>query len=309
MKVLTKVFGLALAVAGAGLVSSCTSNEGPEMNLDGNQSKTVDFIKAPEISIWSGSQTLYGTRADGNEEGETLVNVEVPHEVEINLAINDTHEHEGESINDLVTKLSIHVRNGHDVDVVIPVPVEYVVPVDDMAVVLSHQNLDEVWKKDGNSVRYEFPDELGTVTLTVDYQADGIHVTTNGITPEIINYCYATYGDGVNFEVYNYYNMVEVDAYPDVLPLEREKLEEFADASQVKFLVQEDAELPVKYVNAFMTEYGVDEACVDHVVTIVDEQNDKYDAKVVGPHRNGSDFNHIYNKTVAAEEEQEQVEE
>lgn len=336
MKVLNKLFGVALAFVSTGMIASCSSDNVSEPENTTGKENLVSFIKAPEVAIYSGSMDLYGTRAEEVEEGE-VQEVVIPDEVEVNLAVNHTHEivvndeegnptEEVEDINDLVTKLSIHVRHGNDVKIRIPVPAQYVVPADDMAIVLSHQTVDEVWKEDAkkNMTEYVF-EELGkTVKLYIDFYtspaAEGedfaeaasadyaqgyICVWTEGIDDELIEYLYGKYGDGINFEIYNYYNQ----------ELGKESLDSHLNKSTVDFLGSN----PDVYVNAFMRDLVNDSECVDHFVYITGdsalgnwgEQADaraQYDDYTVGSHQNGSDFNHIYTKKTVVEDKEEEVE-
>lgn len=119
----------------------------------------------------------------------------LPEGVEVNLAVNDTHEKDDW----IQSKLSIHARYATDFEVFIPVPKEYYCPADDMNIVYSHQLEQEVYAHsidvDGNIVE-----------VTIAYEDDGIRITSSGINESVINYCNEEYGDGLTFEVFNYYN-------------------------------------------------------------------------------------------------------
>ncbi|MCH5231625.1 MAG: hypothetical protein J1F43_07505 [Muribaculaceae bacterium] len=140
--------------------------------------------------------------------------------VEINFALNDVHTLPDGSnkydIEDLVTKLSIHVRYPKDVEVVIPVPENIYCDQDDLIILNNHYAGNFVYGGD----YMEYPVGVGNdvVTLAVEFVTAGndlltdsgqgyIRVSTTGINEDVINYCRENFGDGINFEVYNYYSM------------------------------------------------------------------------------------------------------
>ena len=196
-----------------------------------------------EGSCWKDPST-----GGGNEGSDDPVETPVGNEVEINLSILDVHTlPNGENkydIDDLVSKLSMHVRYPHDIEVILPVPQSIYCDQDDLYILKTH-DVDE-YKYGGENHRLEYiiggyeMDNNGkidksklqswTVTLGVDYVAAAedqltdsnkeytsengvkfksggyIRVYTEGICPELIEFLKAYYGDGINFEVYNYYN-------------------------------------------------------------------------------------------------------
>lgn len=200
-------------------------------------------------------------------------------EVEVNLALDQKNDKLLES------HLSIHVRKATDVEVFIPVPAEYYCDADDMAIVLEHQS---AFVHGGPYyTQYEIGDNV--VTLTVTFEEGGIRITTDGITQDVIDYCQATYGDGITFEVWNYFNDPETG-----LPyITMDALRQYLDAATVRFI----DELPGTYINAFGKDNGkYSEANPEgkdfHVRP--EEQGDSFDAPYEGAHLNGSDNNDIY---------------
>ena len=188
-------------------------------------------------------------------------------EVEINLSVNDKKD-EGDYI---ATKLSLHVRDTTDVEVFIPVPAEFYCDADDMNIVLTH----EVEMAYGSTpVTYNV--EGTVVTATVTFENGGIRVTTQGITADVLKYLRTTYGDGITFEVWNYFN----DS------ITRETLKPYLDKSTVTFITDTK-----RYVNAF--------AIVDGAVNPWDckvvPTSDAYGAPEKGWGYNNSEFNDIYN--------------
>lgn len=390
MRGLNKLFGMAAVMLAMGVVTSC-SNDSNVGEPDSTVTKSsLKFIKAPDVKAWSGDVSLYGsTRADegdatvveedktgwpadfepdrknvynkGHEKGKD--------EVEVNLAVNHLHEgvadveeeNAGETViyNDLTSKLSIHVRYAHDVKVRIPVPAEYLVPVDDMAIVLSHRAEDLEYKEGvathsvtmnvgGNDVTlhvalYENPDQEGVEFAemnTADYENGYICVWTEGIDQSVIDYCYKTYGDGINFEVWNYFNLGEMtdeegnpvldedgnQLYEAVEKLEADNLFGYLNKSSVEFSVDQKADrvMPDAYINAFaaheLTPNGLEDGQrVDCFVYITGESalggnwsdnhstqralfNNGYNTSY---HLNGKAFNHIYNKYIEQVEEKD----
>lgn len=157
--------------------------------------------------------------------------------VEINLSLNDKHE-EGDWIH---TKLSIHIRAVTDVEVFIPVASEYYCALDDMDIVISHQ-LDLVkYIPQPTTENYTIVNanngESYQVSATVAFESNGIRITTQGMTAELQEYLQETYGDGLTFEIWNYYNVDSTN---------REQLKPFLDQSSVTFTSD-----PTLYVNAF----------------------------------------------------------
>ena len=239
---------------------------------------------------------------NGDEEENDVPDVETPvtnpthkNEVEINLSIEDLHY--GYDVADLVSKLSIHVRYPGDVEVFIPVPKGKYIDADDMAIVMKHEEnhmgYNEAMPVENNThtFTYTLKDSDLQVTLTVQYEEDGIRITTDGITQEVIDWCYEKCKDGINFEIWNYYDIKTSDGEKTS---SLEELKEYLDQATVKFLDDE----PDYYINAF-TEEGND--CT---VSIVDEQSDLFNEAVEGEHLNGSSKNQIYeNKNPKSQEE------
>lgn len=166
------------------------------------------------------------------EEPEPVV---TPDYVEVNLSVNDEHE-TGDYI---ATKLSIHVRSLTDVEVLLPIDKKYYCVADDMDISLSHREPNIEYNTDPQYVEMQIGST--TVTFTVQYEDEGIRVTTDGINQEVIDYCAAHYGDGITFEVWNYFKDITRDALKPML-----------DQSTVSFLDKN----PKLYINAFAKKIG-----------------------------------------------------
>lgn len=208
-------------------------------------------------------------------------------EVEVNLSLNDSHSNYTEE--DLMSKLSIHVRYPGDVEVFIPVPRGYYCLADDFNL----REGDLYIPGADQTLSYEIGGK--TVTLTISMEQGGIRVTTDGIDKDVIDYCIANYGDGVNFEVFNYYGLYEEDGNGNWVRakdgnIARSTILEYLNSATVKFL---DSPGPDYYINAFKANR---EGQGDHdcTVSIVDGQNQGYPDDYYGEHLNDSDFNHIY---------------
>lgn len=119
--------------------------------------------------------------------------------VEVNLALNEEHEKDDWK----ESHLSVHVRDTTDFTLFMPIEAEYYCPQDDMMIVQKH---------DTNFVYNETSETLSmvidgqTVTLDVTFAANGITFQSHGINAKVLKYCRDTYGDGITFEVRNYYN-------------------------------------------------------------------------------------------------------
>lgn len=153
--------------------------------------------------------------------------------VEVNFSIND-QKSDGDYI---ATKLSIHVRDYSDVSVFIPVEAAYYCAVDDMYIVQTHREGDYVYNN-YQSDKISMDVNGTTVTLTVTYETGGIRVTTDGINQNVIDYLREKNGDGINFEVWNYYKTEEIN---------RTTLKPMLDKATIKFL---DTKVGM-YINAF----------------------------------------------------------
>lgn len=186
-------------------------------------------------------------------------------EVEINLSVNDYNE-SGDWIS---SHLSIHIRANTDVEVFIPVPVEYYCDRDDMNISLKH-DIEMVY---GDSYKTSYNIEGNIVTLTVVYLEDGIKITTDGINEKVLEYCLDKYNDGITFEVWNYFND----------NITREALKYYLDKSTVRFL----DENPDLYVNAFVDNN-------DCTVDIDSTSKNSYSEPSIGQHNNNSDCNILY---------------
>ena len=189
-------------------------------------------------------------------------------EVEINLSVNDKDY--------LESHLSIHVRAATDVEVFLPVPMEYYCSADDMNIVLSHKDNVLVY---GGPYYTEYEIGGNLVTVNVEFRNEGIRIWTTGINQDVIDYCQKTYGDGVTFEIWNYFNDL----------LGKDRLIGYLNQSTVEFL----DELPATYINAF-NKVNAKPYEGDCTVKIVDSQSTYYNYTGKGTHLNGSELNDIY---------------
>ena len=219
----------------------------------------LDFKGDGVFSDWvikltpaDGSDVTAPGSGSGSGSGETPIvdpadNTNMKGEIEVNLSVNDKKD-EGDYI---ATKLSIHVRDTADVEVIIPVSAEYYCEADDMDIVLSHRLTDEQWADSYQTMTYQVDGH--DVTLTVSYTADYIKVATQGITADVLKYLRTNYYDGITFEVWNYYKD----------NITRAQLKTMLDATTITFTAD-----PGRYVNAF--------------ARLNDEQN-PWDCKVTPP--------------------------
>ena len=296
----------------------------------------------------------------------------VGNEVEINLSILDVHTLPDGSqkydVADLVSKLSMHVRYPHDIEVIIPVPESVYCDQDDLYILKDHyfnENGDPNWKYGGeeNIIQYKIggykinedgskgddtewtvtlgvefvsktADELTNKDRTITYKINGvdkelkaggyIRVYTKGINPELIAFLKDYYGDGINFEVYNYFNRgtkYTTGNYPEIT---YEALQyNFLSHSFVNFDWQDGGvALPDNYINAFnkVDMYPVKGDCYNWIIgdpkanvggvykengsisnsatgitwTNVNDQRAEYWNPYQGEHYNGSNLNWIY---------------
>lgn len=185
-----------------------------------------------------------GDNAGCNQKSETndpVVTPDTPgiehnhqNEVEVNLHCTD----KGDGL--LESHLSIHVRHATDVEVFIPVPMEYYCEADDMAIVQKH---DENHMVHGGPYKVEYvlqdkEDGPFMVSLNIEFVENGIRIWTDGINQDVIDFCNKHYGDGITFEVWNYFN--------DSISLDI--LKEYLNQSTIKFLDS----IPETFINTIV---------------------------------------------------------
>lgn len=119
--------------------------------------------------------------------------------VEVNLALNAEHEKDDWK----ESHLSVHVRDTTDFTLFMPIEAEYYCPQDDMMIVQKHDT-NYVYNTTNETLSMVINGQ--TVTLDVTFAANGITFQSHGINADVLKYCRETYGDGITFEVRNYYN-------------------------------------------------------------------------------------------------------
>ena len=244
----------------------------------------------PECGEDSGSGTLPEGPNDNDNTKPGVESSKHNNEVEVNLAINDEHKNKnGEGINDLVAKLSIHVRHASDVEIFIPIGAQYYCDNDDLYILNDHDNFIHGGESGFNENEYKtqtltYNISGNIVQLIITYEENGIRITTDGINDQVYKYCMDNFGDGINFEVMLYMN--------DESNLDREKFKEMLDKASIKFL----GEYPEEYINAKTDSQDENGKDIDCTVGIDVEQKNNYEYQGTGPHLNGSDKNEIYTK-------------
>ena len=163
----------------------------------------------------------------GDEDGDIVENA-TPEHVEINLEVE---EHDSW----LASHLSIHVRANTNVTVFLPIEAKHYCEADDLLIVQKH--LDN-FMVHGGPEKLEWDIDGHIVSVTIDHQENGIYVSTSGITQEVLDYVYGITGDGLTFEIWNYYNGDPIE--------DRESIREILNGSTVEF-----ENNPKLYVNAF----------------------------------------------------------
>ena len=218
-------------------------------------------------------------------------------EVEVNLGIDTKGETSGGKYNE--SHLSIHIRSAVDVDIFIPMPLEYVCPADDMAIVKKHledqmghggEFTNPAYDENGKVImegglisKMEYNVGNWTVTLYVEYTMnpeEGIRIYTEGIAgnTELIEYLFDNYGDGLTFEIWNY--------YADDTTLEQ--LKEYLDQATIDFVGGN----PEYYINAFGEEnYQEGKDC-----NVKLKNENLFDWVDETWHLNGSEHNKIWKK-------------
>lgn len=273
-------------------------------------------ITKTEVDIPSGALD----DEEAGEEGDVIYTEDYRHnnEVEVNLSVLDLHD--AYSVEDLATKLSIHVRYPKDVRVRIPVPTELIVPADDLNIVLSHAERFEQYGME-HKATYEINGQI--VEVGVEYgpcvdcsgheKGTEIVVTTKGINKEVMDYLIKNNGDGINFEIWNYYqwNVAEGENVTRQKPT-KEEVDFFRwdwlDFTTVEFgydngtwnAYTNDVDYPYYFINAFNNDRDRENPTgavneMDCFVNVIINQSGAYDTYFYkGAHLNGSPYNLIY---------------
>ena len=252
------------------------------------------------------------------EEGDVIFTEEYRHnnEVEVNLSVLDLHD--AYSVEDLATKLSIHVRYPKDVRVRIPVPTELIVPADDLNIVLSHAERLEQYGME-HKATYEINGQVVEVAVEFGPCVDcsghekgtEIVVTTKGINKEVMDYLIKNNGDGINFEIWNYYqwNVGEGENVTRMKPTAEDVnflRWNWLDLTTVEFgydngtwnAYTNNADLPYYFINAINNDRDRENATgamneMDCYVNVISNQA-VYDNFYEGTHLNGSIYNRIF---------------
>ena len=210
------------------------------------------------------------TGDDNTGDDDNIVMSRHDDEVEVNYAINDVHKNGDEQKYDnadLWTKLSIHVRKGTDVRITVPLPTKYFCESDDLVILQEHEfNYTHPEDQVNNTVTYTIVKDENTswtMTLTVDLNVDKdeLTVTTDGINQQLIDYLFETNGDGINFEIWNYFQTEAIKKIEGseesvvtgtLTDEEYEAFKGYLDKSTIEFL----DENPAYYINAFNDFFG-----------------------------------------------------
>ena len=203
--------------------------------------------------------------------------------VEINLSINGNEDNnwKNQDFDGIVTKLSVHLRAATDVEIYIPVDAEMIFAQDDMAIINNHViGIYGNEEFDGETQVTEYNVAGTPIKLYVKHQLEGgILIWTEGMDQVVLDYCMEEFKDGLNFEIYNYFNGHDYA-----------RLKSALDKATVKFLDKE----PQAYVNAFNKTADGGKFDQDCTVTIDESQASDYEDYIEGLHYNYSPFNQIY---------------
>lgn len=136
----------------------------------------------------------------------------VPAKPEVQIDFNvkdDQHQGTDSAYARNETKLSIHVRDTVDVEVYIPIEKSKYCQKDDMFIVERHQP--GYWVYNGDNAEGISQETVSmniagdNITLTISYEEAGIRIKTKGIGANALKYCRQEFGDGITFEISNYF--------------------------------------------------------------------------------------------------------
>lgn len=234
---------------------------------------------APDVAVWSGGEVFGGT-INATRSGEEDV-IRHGDEIEVNLSVVDSHDYNKPG--DLAAKLSIHLRKGTGVFVYIPIPLKYL--ADDNFTILEKH-------KDGKMTTPEDTefDDFPTTTYMVNgkemllrcYYNEILVVEAGGedLNNDVIDELLAENGDGINYEIWFYFDNKE---------LSREALYGYLNSTKLEFACDQ----PAYYINAFEA-HAEGKGMQDCTVKLIPEQACDYVYHYVGSHLNKSDYNHVY---------------
>lgn len=212
-------------------ISSCSSDSDTP---DEQKPQTMNLApqRASEVTFYSNGNKLdangrvaqaaksakyapsYITRAEGDNE--------LSDSVEVNLSVAEHKDNVNEA------KLSIHVRSTSDVTVFIPTSAKYYCPLKDMAIVQSHKENAEVYSTEEHA---EINIDGNKVELSITFAENGITVTTKGMNATVQSTLYKAYGDGLTFEVRNYFNTEVLEADNSTTKLTKNGLKSILDGN------------------------------------------------------------------------------
>lgn len=121
--------------------------------------------------------------------------------VETNLSVSETKDGTDK------VKLSVHVRAVTDVEIVLPIKDQAL--ADDFNIVAKHD------------VEYKYAEDMEIagqiVKLNYSLTPEGyLRITTEGINQQVLDYCKATYADGLTFECNLFYGKFDLESEPTI---------------------------------------------------------------------------------------------
>ena len=174
------------------------------------------------------------TPDEGDDEDEAIKG---KGSVEVNFSIDGKDDYAEQGT---ISHLSVHVRDTTDFKIVIPVPAEVLCEQDDMMLVQKHEEGKYTYNERNDQMSITVNGQ--TVKINVKYAADGMTITSEGINAELLKYLRTTYGDGLTFEIRNYYTRFDASGN-EVVTLDA--LREYLNKSTITFNAN-----PAVYVQA-----------------------------------------------------------
>lgn len=219
-----KLMFFAVVLFTMGLAACSSENDTPQTP----EQKTVNLApsRASEVMFYSNGNKLdaNGQIAEAAKSAKYApfyaTRAALPDSVEVNLSVTEHKDNANE------TKLAIHVRSTSDVTVFIPTSAKYYCPAEEMAIVQSHKYNAEVY---GTEEHAEISIDGNKVELNIAFAENGITVTTSGMNAAVQDYLYKEYGDGLTFEIHNYFNAEMLEADNSTTTLTEEGLKAVLD--------------------------------------------------------------------------------
>lgn len=292
MKVFNKLIKIFLALIPGYFITSCDNGiTVPDNSEYRDPYMASGVVAAPDVVISTGNQILTNTFDDYKIPNTKAVSQTFAidknnnTQVEVHLSIGKLNtmlpnlKDKTDAVNtELASQLSMHIRYGGDVEVIIPVPEHLYCDPDSLSLRKQNKNFVYTGEKDC------FTNEINGIkfSLYVEYVAakndkltnpngvsidelgkfDGgyIRIYTQGITEELFAYTKKEYSDGLNFRIYTYYSVEAIFSEEKGEVIDEDDLRiNFLDHSLINFDWENTDVSSKKYPELFVNSFSAED--------------------------------------------------